>query len=1071
MNAGTSSQAPTPLDGHSSPASEVMSFLTLQDAILELMASNAPLTDIMYALCSEVERLAPQIIASTLRLDEHQRMRPLASPSLPSSYNEGVDGEQIGPTVGTCGVAMTYGRPHLTRDIETDPNWRDFRTLVAPLGLRTCWSQPIKRRDGRVLGSLAFYYRRPHEPTPFDHQIAEICLRLCTLAFEHEDMQRSIQKLAYHDALTGLPNRARFELEFGRVMDEVRRNDSHFSLLFIDLNRFKQINDTQGHLIGDAMLRQVASRLQRAVRGLDFVGRLGGDEFVVVVRHGNTREVTAAAERILHVLCAPFYLQGDPTTRIDLGASIGVAIYPEDGTDLETLLHHADIAMYRAKDAGESQIRFYAPPSGPPEQAVPGSAAARHAKPALAEDRSSPLYGAPAEPALARLSEAVGPHLSAIVEQFYENLSRMPGAEHLINSLSPAELAHLKKKQAENLAQLCSPHLTADQHHGIAMHVGRIHAICGLSRENLVHSLDSLYAILREHIDTTQHGQALSVLNRRLLKDLGWQMQAAQQIQAGRQETLSRISELSWNARNYTDLITQTAEILSNHDGITGAIFLRPDERNLLKVEAQAGAGMTEFLDAIERQQLDWLAAGENPLKPGPTEQAWNAGVIHRSLNYFTDEKVRAWRTVVGPKGIRSSISIPLVSPNSQTVISVLALYCRLPGGLSSQEQDFFLTQVQSLLAFGISRLETWSGPAIAIPYTTRRRWLELLQKDGLEMYYQPVVDLRTGQVIKVEALARLRDTGMVLTPAEFFPALSSEDFLKLYVKGLDQALKQRAEWLRKGIALDIAVNLPTAALEDERYVKATGRALREYACPPGALTLELLEGEEISSSVNVVEALLRYKALGVKLAEDDLGSGYSSLARLREMPFDIIKIDRSIVSHTEREPFNTLRFVYQLTRLGHGLGKKVIVEGVEDSDLLEAITILGADCVQGFVIARPMPAPALEDWFLRQAPRVIEPFQSSSTQSRLAELLIWEEAMHVLLDRTPDLPSKHGLVEDMCRFLTTLPLAAPAVAAAVSDLIASAMAFGLRSPAYTLARKRMIAAMLQGQKADGAGR
>lgn len=687
---------------------------------------------------------------------------------------------------------------------------------------------------------------------------------------------------------------------------------------------------------------------------------------------------------------------------------------------------------------------------------------AKHTKLALTEGGSHPLYGASAEAALAALTEAVRPCLPAIIGQFYEDLSHMPGAEHLIGSLSAEELAHLKEKQAENLLLLCSPGLTAGQHQAVAWRVGRIHAICGLSREHLVHSLDTLYTILREYIDAASCGLGLSILNRRLIKDMGYQMHAAQQVQASWEKTLRRISELSWSAHNYIDLITQAAEILSGHDGVSGCIFLRPDRRNLLRAEAQAGAGVADVLDSIEKQQLAWLDAGESPLEYGPIEQAWRTGLIHRSLNSSMDEQVCAWRAAVQPLGIRSSVAIPLGSPSSKSVILVLALYCRLPGGLSSPDQASFLAQVQSLLNFGIGRLESWNGLAVAIPYATRRRWVDQLAGGGLEMYYQPVVDLRTGQTVKVEALARLHDGGRILAPGQFFPALSSGDFLMLYVNGLDQVLKQRADWLGRGLALDIAVNLPMAGLQDERYVMATGRALAEHGCPPDALTLEILESEEVPSGVNITEALRRYKSLGVNLAEDDLGSGYSSLARLREMPFDIIKIDRSIVSQTGRAPFDTLCFVYHLTSLGHGLGKTVIVEGVEDEDLLEALAILGVDCVQGHVIARPMPALALEDWIVRQVPGAARQPHFASIQSWLAKLLIWEEDMRALLDKERDPSSRRSLVRAMCGALAALPLAASSAARLVAELGASVTASGLRSPAYLTARSRMIDALLQ---------
>jgi EAL domain-containing protein (putative c-di-GMP-specific phosphodiesterase class I) len=145
---------------------------------------------------------------------------------------------------------------------------------------------------------------------------------------------------------------------------------------------------------------------------------------------------------------------------------------------------------------------------------------------------------------------------------------------------------------------------------------------------------------------------------------------------------------------------------------------------------------------------------------------------------------------------------------------------------------------------------------------------------------------------------------------------------------------------------------------------------------------------------VDVSRELAKFKALGVSLAEDDLGSGHSSLNRLRKLPFDWVKIDRGIVSHVDQDPSNVLHFIYHLTRLGHSLGKSVIVEGVEGAELLEAIVILGADAAQGYGIARPMPAQQMIAWLGNQR-GLPDPQNPKSPLGKLALLMIREECLH----------------------------------------------------------------------------
>lgn len=174
---------------------------------------------------------------------------------------------------------------------------------------------------------------------------------------ERKKAEERIHYLAYYDALTGLPNRALFFKLVDQALLEARRNRLHGALLFIDLNRFKPINDTLGHNVGDKLLQAVANRLRASLRTEDVVARLGGDEFVVGLFDIARRDHAAiVAQKLLAALDAPFVVDGH---ELKAGGSIGIAVYPQDGFDTETLLRLADIAMYRAKQTGEDGYAFY----------------------------------------------------------------------------------------------------------------------------------------------------------------------------------------------------------------------------------------------------------------------------------------------------------------------------------------------------------------------------------------------------------------------------------------------------------------------------------------------------------------------------------------------------------------------------------------------------------------------------------------------------------------------------------------------------------------------------------------
>jgi EAL domain-containing protein (putative c-di-GMP-specific phosphodiesterase class I) len=610
-------------------------------------------------------------------------------------------------------------------------------------------------------------------------------------------------------------------------------------------------------------------------------------------------------------------------------------------------------------------------------------------------DDESHLYSPVWAAALTSLTEALQRNAIDIVSRFWEGLSRLPRSKHILESLSEPELQHLKSQQIRNLYALAAPDLTAMDRRVIALRVGRVHAIVGLEQEDLIRSSGLLSAAIHDNVDTTVHGEALRVLDRRITRDLAWQTEAYQQLQTSRQGVLQGITRLAWDADSYTDLIVRVGEILGTHDELAGCSVGRPDSEGVFRFESVSGKTIDKYRAELESSAERPVSDGARPQGRGPAGRAWRSGKVERIVNFQTDAQAAPWKDLARRKGFRSSAAIPLSSPGHPPM-AILSLYSAFPGGYAAGDQMTFIGQLQTLLGYTIARIENREGHTDTVPYAIRRHWAALLRSDALQMHYQPLLDLRTGQVTKVEALARLRDGDRLLMPGEFFPALSSDDFLELYVRGLGQTLAQRNRWLQGGVNLNVSVNLPPSALSDIRYFAATQQALEEYGSAPDMLTLEILETDALPSGMAVSRELAKFKALGISLAEDDLGSGHSSLNRLRELPFDWIKIDRGIVSHVGQDASNVLHFIYHLTRLGHSLGKLVAVEGVEGAELLEAIVILGADAAQGYGIARPMPAQQMITWLGKQ-PILPDPENPKSPLGKLARLLIWEECQHLI--------------------------------------------------------------------------
>jgi diguanylate cyclase (GGDEF)-like protein/PAS domain S-box-containing protein len=174
---------------------------------------------------------------------------------------------------------------------------------------------------------------------------------------ERKKAEQRAQYLSQHDGLTGLPNRLLMQDRLHQAIIQARRGGSVVALMFIDLDRFKTVNDSFGRVIGDALLKQVAERLRKCLRDTDTVARLGGDEFIIMIPDAATAQVVGeVAQRVLSEFSQPF---SDGEQEMYVSASIGISLFPRDGSDPDELVKHADRAMYNAKDSGRNMYRYF----------------------------------------------------------------------------------------------------------------------------------------------------------------------------------------------------------------------------------------------------------------------------------------------------------------------------------------------------------------------------------------------------------------------------------------------------------------------------------------------------------------------------------------------------------------------------------------------------------------------------------------------------------------------------------------------------------------------------------------
>ncbi len=339
--------------------------LAREKHVLEMVASAQPFNTILDAITHEIEAEDPAWHCSILLLSADNRHFWVGSaPSLPESYSAAIGSVALNADMDVSGHAVFTGKRTIIKNIQTHPYWIYFREVAREANLMSCWSEPILSAQGRVLGALAIYHHSVISPTQDQFNGITFFTHLASLTIEHkltEEKKDLSNKLiweqANYDALTGLPNRSMFQDRLEQEIKKSHRIKRKMALMFIDLDRFKEVNDSLGHTTGDRLLVEVARRINHCVRESDTVARLGGDEFTVILSElDEAKQVERVAQHIIDSLAIPFKLDGKIAF---ISASIGITFFPDDAKTSESLMANADHSMYTAKNSGRNRFSYF----------------------------------------------------------------------------------------------------------------------------------------------------------------------------------------------------------------------------------------------------------------------------------------------------------------------------------------------------------------------------------------------------------------------------------------------------------------------------------------------------------------------------------------------------------------------------------------------------------------------------------------------------------------------------------------------------------------------------------------
>ena len=339
-----------------SPTRQAEALLADEARIFELIARDAPLDDVFAEIATMLEYHTGGAAGLFLMDDDALGVRVVAPGSIPTVLLS-----PIARLVEAIGTELAGNEPTdlvAVEDFETDPRTRRAAPELARLGFRAGWGLALlDSRTGRLSGFIAALLPDPRLPTEHERKVVALADHLGAIAIGRDRWQRELREQALYDTLTGLPNRSLIFQTLADSLTRSRRERSPVTVLVLDLDRFKYINDSLGHAAGDDLITLVAERLRTVLRATDLVGRMSADEFVVIFGDGaGLAEAELAAARFRQVMDHPFRLDEH---EVFLTASVGIASSITGREDADALLQHADSAMFRAKELGRDRVVVY----------------------------------------------------------------------------------------------------------------------------------------------------------------------------------------------------------------------------------------------------------------------------------------------------------------------------------------------------------------------------------------------------------------------------------------------------------------------------------------------------------------------------------------------------------------------------------------------------------------------------------------------------------------------------------------------------------------------------------------
>ena len=764
---------------------------------------------------------------------------------------------------------------------------------------------------------------------------------------DRHHLTEELERQALFDALTDLPNRRLLEDNLKLAISRSKRRASTVAVGLIDLDEFKSVNDCFGHEVGDELLRQLANRFRDLLRDTDLLARLGGDEFVLIVEDLDEFQIREQLDAIFaHLYRAvelPFDLSDGRIVKV--GMSMGVALYPRDAQDIDSLLRMADFAMYQIKARKSSSDDWWRLASFFRDQEGAGAGA----DPFVAEEHR----------ALALILSQADTEISRFVGSFYRELFITDEQVSVGGAAASTEVISFVRRQEEKLRLLLSPHATEADIVREASFSGTVHALIGISASTTSKAYSDFRRQLSVRLDGSEISSrsrdlALKVMDSRLLILIHSELEAMQAVLEAYDQYLA--GPLSEVVDDPESLIASELEVLADLPGIINCSLFRARSDGSFHLQLYRQNASAQDLQPLMGALAEALEVSPVPID-SLISRVWRSGRIEILDTSFFEEADSRFNELFERLGIKGGIGLPLRDELGVSYVLAIDTSCA---------RQFSVGASQSLTSALQDRWERLIGLLAKSERPLSQdifRHGELILSDPLEIFMQPIIDLATGGIKKVEALARLNDGGgRFVRPRSLLAMIEATEIECLFKGGLDISLNWLSRWHGEGHDFGLSINLAPSMLRRPEVTQWIIELLDSHGVQPHLLTVELLDDQDIEEIHNN-ESFNSLLAAGVKLSIGDIGAGYSSLRRIMVLPFEVVRVDEAIVREISREPIKALGSIRTVIEMGKDFFHDVVVDGIDQDPVLEAVTILGAKYGQGNALASPMPPELVGDW------------------------------------------------------------------------------------------------------------